>query len=779
MSLGAVLGLFISAHASGLVTVSGTNVFTAAGEASVIAYKTAAADGESEEEYYTMFVFGLDGDSISYRRNLAYHWYEAVASDSSDGDGETGTVVDASYAEGFYNMTFGFASASFEKFVIKYDSQQYNKTKDARTTNYIVFFPVGDGSKVNVLITDDEDAELEEGETYTELSAGKLTVSFTEKYAGGYNVKVSDGENAVEGKFDNVGGNYSKYSSATSNTVIPMTFSAKFAEGNDETAKAVLYSLNGQSFKLSGAKYNESGDYYYGGTVTDDCPPVLCLDGEVRYFTLGDEIDFDYAVIDVLRSSPRATVNYYVLSYEQYLNEGEEPIKDYNDTGLFTELSSSDDILLQSGADKYLPAQTPVFTGENADGDLYADMLIKVYVKLTDSTSNGESTNVYLDWYVPAEYKLSAGNQVANDSFIAVAKDNLGATFNYDGKDGKSWADLVAEYQEKVNQAAKNLSAGSSSNIYLPSPESLFADNITAYTDLQISIYYYSSSQSSSTGLASNNLSINLAKNGHYTFTLYATDAAGNNMYYIKDGEVVEFAASEIWTMYEDKDDEGLTEYLPWFEFDVNYTGVEFEKTPGLQSTAYVGTSYTASSFSINGISGSYDVVYSLYLFDRAKYADDTGVTLSYENYVDMLDSLFDDIESRRKYFTEIPALDEMEETDPDYELYSDYEWNRTSTTFVPQDANAFYLVRAEVTDKQYNIPKACNMGIVASVQASSLKGENDWLKNNVASVVLLCVAGVALVGIILLLVIKPKDKGDIDAELENEKNKKKNKKGN
>ena len=54
-------------------------------------------------------------------------------------------------------------------------------------------------------------------------------------------------------------------------------------------------------------------------------------------------------------------------------------------------------------------------------------------------------------------------------------------------------------------------------------------------------------------------------------------------------------------------------------------------------------------------------------------------------------------------------------------------------------------------------------MAISASAAAEPLYGESDWLQNNVASVVLLCVAGAALIGIILLVVIKPKDKGDID----------------
>ena len=120
-----------------------------------------------------------------------------------------------------------------------------------------------------------------------------------------------------------------------------------------------------------------------------------------------------------------------------------------------------------------------------------------------------------------------------------------------------------------------------------------------------------------------------------------------------------------------------------------------------------------------------------------------------------------------------------MEETDPDYDKYKAYGWSKTSTSFTPQDNNAFYLIRAEVKDTKYNTdPSACNLGVSASVRAKTIKGESDWLKNNVASVVLLTVAGLALVGIILLLVIKPKNKEDIDVAFEKaEKGKKKGKK--
>lgn len=782
ISLGALLGInlagikTLSAKADGTVTVSGSNVFTATGDANVIADRQVnppvEEGGEEVVTYYSMFTFASDDDTISYRKNLAYNWYEAGKTTEED---ETPEPV-----HGLFNIKIGFKNTAFEKFIIKFESQVYEKkVKETKSANYVVFYPVaGDDEKVYAVICDDvEKASAPQDTAATALDIDEITIRFTEKLGGGkYAVSVGKDANTVDGEFVNVGGNYAKSSTSTSNPVYPLSFKAEFeelAEGETRTsAQMVLYSLNGQSFELNGStpNYNEEKDYYYGGTVTDDTAPVLCLEEELNYLTLGKEIDVDYAVIDVLRTSPRATLYYYVLTVDQYKEED----YDYNNKEIFTEITSSDTFLLESNKDMYLPSAEAAGLDAFKEGSKFTvDMAVKVYFKLTDVTNNPSTAEVYLDWYVSDNYKLN----VKDAGFIAVGKDERGVSYAYDGADGRSWKEdgKVKAYQDKIDELAANISAGSSTYLYLPSVESLFTDNATAYTDMKISVYYYNKTQQSNTALSTNNLSINVTQQGKYFFTFYATDAAGNPMWYLnKDGEAEEFNSSDVWKMFND-DEEGLYDLLPWFSFEAGYTGVQFEEVPGMQATAYVGTSYSSASFKINGISGSYSTVYRLYHFDRAGYYNDTKTTLSYEKFVEEIDSLYDNA-ATRKYFKEIPALADMEETDPEYEEYKDYGWNKTSTSFTPQDSNAFYLIRAEVTDNQYNTdPVACNLGVVASVQAKTLKGESDWLKNNVASVVLLCIAGVALVCIVLLLVIKPKNEGDVDETYEKvKKNKKK-----
>ena len=762
-SIAAFFAVNFTARADGQVPVS-SNVFTSFGEANVIVDRQTVKgdDGTDKTVDYTMFTFGSDEDNVSYRRNLAYNWWEGVTEEVKD-DEDVTTVTKP--VNGLFNMEIGFKHTDFKKFVITFESQQYSRTEEGKTVNYIAFFPAGD-NKVKVLVTDDKDADKAESETT--LSLDRISIKFGVKDGDFYPVAVSDGTNTVDGEMKNVGGNYSKYSSSSTTPVYPLIFNAEFGEDNKKTAQMVLYSLNNQSFEIENAR-QDGDNNFVGGYVRDNTPAVLCLNKEISHLNIGGNVTFDYQLIDVLRLSPSATLYYHVLKYDEI---GKEVNFNDREGDLFKEVDS--DNLLDSDREDYLPTLHDD-GGEDFGDKFKIDMAVKVYAEIKDTSNDPEMSYVFLDWYVREGLKL----EIDGYNFIAVGNDVNGITYRYDNAEKNGWAEgddsVIAKYQAKVDEAAKNLSAGSSSYFYVPSAESLFVDDTTAYSDMKISIYYYSSTQSSNTSLATNNLSINVTKYGTYRFTLYATDTAGNDMYYFdKDGKLVEFKSGEIWEMYADDDKH---DYLPWFTFKVDYKGVQFKETPGKQNTAYVGTTYTSASFDINGVENSYTTKYRLFLFDRAGYYADTkkatgtGITFNYEEFLDVMDELFEG-STTRQYFKEIK---EVTENDEDYEEFKDYKWSSSSTSFVPQDGNAFYYMRAEVTDTEYNTdPVTCSLAIVASVEAKELKGDSEWLQNNVASVILLSVAGVSLIAIILLLVIKPKNKEDIDVQFEKMTKKKK-----
>lgn len=743
------------------VTISGSTIFYTSGGAQVWSHKT------DDEQYYTMFVFTEEDNSVNYRRDLAYRWYY----DENEGEEDAEVSVKA----GLFNMEIGFESLGFEKFVITFESQQYAQTKDSKTVNYIMFAP--DGDDVRVFVTDDVDASVPDDAA--KVSADNISIAFAENEVGGSFDITVNGEKV--GVFSNVGGNYSKYVSSTTKPVIPLAFNAVFAaDGEEEGGNAymILYSLNGQSFELTETPAY-STDHYVSGKVYDNAAPVLCLVDGLNFVGLGEEIGFSYAVIDVLASAPSETYSYFMLTNEQAGN-ADFNADEYTNEELYRTVTDSDNQYMIPHADSYLPTEenynSDVFDGENVK----AEAAVKVAVKLTDTTAaGGISTYVLLDWYISEDYLIN----VNGNSYIAVANDGIGAVYAYtdvssgvSDTDSEEWQNLLAAYQEAVDNAAKDLRAGSNNYFYLPSAESLFADNCTAYEDLVFSIYYNNGSQQSTTSLSASSLSINLTTAGKYVFTVYVTDLAGNPMYYFdaekdEDDAKTEISTSDIWSMYteeEDSDYENTRRYLPWFTFTVNASDLEIED-PEEQEIAYIDTTFSDISFDINGV--EYSDTYTLYEFDNERFAAEKndGELLTYDQFLARKTELmdWDTHPDYRAYFTKIYSVNDsvMASNTEEYPIYKDYAWNDSSLTFVPQKAT-FYIVKCKVESKAVGNSRPAAVAylvVSASERVDPIVGEDTWIQDNLVSIILLAIAGAALIGIILLIVIKPKDKVDID----------------
>lgn len=759
-----------------LVKLNGTSVFYTDVDASSVSAvrEVNTVNGEEVIEDYALFSIG-DGATVTHRSNLAYSWY------TSEGNAK-------------FSLTFGFKNLDFDRFIVKFQSQQYNKTEDGVTTNCIVFLPNADGTGVYAFFTQDEEEEFTVDSAdvcYSAQNNARITVSFGEFSKGDYTVNITDGTNNGSGTFKNVKETYAKYVSSGTSAAMPLTFTADITDDN-AAAEIALYEMNGQSFLLYDVDLDDDGNPT-GGYVNDDTAPVICLESNVNYLEFGESIDLDYVVIDVIASSPRSTVNYYVLSATDYAKTD----LDYDSTDtesedyLFNEITSTTTVRLLRDADTFIPSYLlePVGAEDDPTSGYEVYGLVKIYIKVTDVTSNGQSQNVFLDWYVADEYKVDIyGEQLKNGEnssyFIPIVEDTQGATFakaaDASVEDYKQTvAQIQADYQQKIDQAIADLEdgklyAGSSNYFYLPDFSEYVADGVTystardnlgGYTDFKFSIYYKTSSTGSSTSLAYNQLAINISEaDVTYKFTIFITDAAGNAMFYPTvdtDGKIVyeEITTSDIW-------DEDFADLLPFFTFSVSYKPATVE-TPGEQSIAYVGTTYTSISFDITGISDTYTTSYKLYAFDRDLFYSDTGINLSYSEFVANLEALFNndyaEIENTRKYFTTILALADLHEEDDNYETYADYAWDASALSFVPQSASEFYAVALTLTDTRSSQVTRAYMGIRASEQADALKGESQWIKNNLASVILLCIAGASLIGLIVLLVVKPKDKGDID----------------
>ncbi len=798
IALGAFFGITL-ARADRNVTISGSSIFVTSSNAEVWAHKDGTGDTAKD---YTMFAFTDNDDAVNYRKNLAYKWIENTAEQDAKPTDENAELPAIKFEEnlGWFNMEIGFVDENnkdgklqFEKFVLTFESQQYSQTKDGKSTNYIIF--VNDNGSLKAYIahkgTADKDLDavlsrLSDSELLGAVNSDHINIKFTNYENGNYTVEISDGTNTYNtGKFENVGKTYAKYSSSTTTPVTPLSFKAIFAKEAEDgdidahgNAFMTLYKLNNQSFALTGA--SDNGNHLSGGRVNDDTPPVLCLDKAVPFIKYNGEITFDYTVIDVFTSSPSLTTSYYMLTKDA-VTAGTSPVYK-EEGGDYKKVSDSDDQYIFPHGNHYIP-QAGDYSASIYTEDFEVKAAVKVVLKLTDTTSTGgQTTYIPLDWYVNDDNLIKLGGD-SNKAYIAVATDKLGATYAYNSydttnskwksdPDSMEWKDKLDAYKTEVEKAAKDLKAGSKNYFYLPSVESLLADNATAYSDLTFSIYYNNGSQQQATGKSANGLSINLTKAGKYVFTVYAKDAAGNNMYYYdENGEKTEFEASEIWNMYKQEDDTeyaGMKKYLPWFEFTVEESEISIED-PDEQSTAYVDSSFTPDSFEINGV--SVKTVYTLYEFQNDLWAKDhDGAALTYKEFSEQKDTL---LQENRKYFTRIRPTSELKEGTADYEKFNGYGWNGSSLNFTPQTANAFYIIRCEASSSETAEPVTKLMTIAAAPKVEPLKGEDTWVQDNVTSIVLLCIAGASLVGIVLLLVIKPKNKGDIDEVVEATKKKK------
>ncbi len=769
------------------VSLDGNSVFYTSIRGAEICESEEVTTGEQSHRY-TLFKIGTD-ETVSYRQNLAYKWI-------SSNKGEE-TLGGDPYEKHTLSMELYFPEINFKRFYIRFQSQQYKLTKEGISENYLVF--TKDGTNVQVAVSqtiEEKDGNIEGLENIGTPVAANEHIKFElgEYVNGDYTVRLNGADTAA--KFKNVYEKFASYVGSGDNAVTPLTFGAVFGgEDTVETengAQMVLCDISGQSFEMF-----KEGEVY---EVKDTAAPVICFSQTPSYLEYGKSIGFQYKVIDVLASSPRATAYYYVLTGDQVASstfdydktdyetkattgEGESGGDTTGDTpkeeSPFIQVASSSEIKINTDSNTFIPQK---YLKSDVMG------LVKIYYEISDysTTSKAQTDKIFVDWCVKEEAPnalenvYAYKNNDANESnFLRLIKSKEGPT--YARTDDDKAADPLeayktsvkafqSEYQTAINDAIAGMEDGKlyagGNKFYLPAIELKFLDDYLVGTDYKYSIYYKGNSTGTHSSLASNKLAIDLNDaDVKYRFTIFITDAFGNPMRYPTkndSGEVVweEITTSDVW-------DEDFAELLPFFEFEVSYKRATAEDPKNL-SLSYVGSSYSGVSFKITGVSQTYTTNYKLYVFDRNAYYKDTGETLDYDTFVKnteaLLNNTYKDGVVTRKYFTTVKAASELLESDSNYEKFKALNWNATSITFTPQSVDDYYVVEQKLTDnrsKDYEIHYAT---VAASVQTTPLKGESDWLKNNKTSIILFVVAGVCLVALVILLVIKPKDKGDIDA---------------
>lgn len=289
-----------------------------------------------------------------------------------------------------------------------------------------------------------------------------------------------------------------------------------------------------------------------------------------------------------------------------------------------------------------------------------------------------------------------------------------------------------ATYETEDGEEEHYIRIGSGNYLDLPSMESLVKDGTTSYDDLDYTVYYRSrtSDWSSTTSFR-----IPVNSEGRYEFYVLFEDEDGNAMEQdevVKDGDIIEgvpvFFAADAAMDPADIDVTGATNYV--FSFEV-YDDAPIEVQAPEESDielAYKGISYTAAEFTV--LANNYTEEYTL------EYSATEGGE-----------------------YTAIVPLDELDEEEDKetYDQFAKYAYDGTRT-FTPAETGYYRLT---LTVYGSASPKDGSASIVINATNTPRRvvpNADNWFLNNIWSLVFLTIGTLALIGLIVVLCIKPKD---------------------
>ncbi len=732
--------------------------------------------GELGGKQTVKFVLG-NKDTVTYAKNLALQWFTAAnepkyltmafaIENLNDGD----------------SVTFAIESASSVA------------TEEDKVTNSLKFKKVGTDLQVTAINASNEKDE-ESARTYktvTDAANIQVALSAGSKFDA-YDVTV--GGQVFEDGFTNIGASYAKYEYEE---MMPLTISASMA--NDEALSTVyLTEINGQRF-----------DNVADKKVTDTAAPVLVVNEDVAGFQFGTTYALSYEKIDVLESSLTEDKEYY-----QY-NPADSEASYVDIPGT---LYLMDTVYYENGSGEKSKTKKDgytaksVMTVENAE---YISLKYKLKDKANDEV-------VYdIAWYAESNAVTTKGET----SYIVIDKNEDGPTYKYialdDDNDKNVYTDEPAflakknAYQDEVTKAAADEDAlpGSGSSIKLPSVEWLLGDN-GGYRAMKFTISYKTPSSStakSASGLSYSSLKITTSESGAYAFKIFATDKAGNPMKYYVDGQLTELTADNVWEIDE----------IPEFSFEIADCAVQIKdaKTNTAKDKVVekiLDQTYTLSGLKVVGAENEQSD-YKLFRIDHTGYngpaiteealsgvryetlrakvdealAAGKVVDGTYKSYFDLYLDIYaeqiaveinGDKAAIKGCFKEIQEYNaRITEEDAEWEEYNKYNWNPTSKSFKTAEEGE-YVIFADFWDKETPAQRATAYKVVlVESEADIIEGESkttNWIKNNIVSVILFGVAGLMLIAIIVLLLVKPSDETleEVEAKDEEKKAKKEAKK--
>ncbi len=267
------------------------------------------------------------------------------------------------------------------------------------------------------------------------------------------------------------------------------------------------------------------------------------------------------------------------------------------------------------------------------------------------------------------------------------------------------------------------VSIGSNRYLDLPSFEDLVSDETTPYSGLDYTVYYKTPISNSSRS----DLRIPLDAAGDYSFYVVFKDTHGNAM-----------TEKDFYTQNSEDDNDvqlNMSKYGNLvFTFSIKDNApIEVTKA-GWQGKGFVGIKYNASKFTV--VASSYNEQYTLLYSANKNAADEDWVVIPKASTV-----------TDKQYNKDGFSYDDIKSIG----------YNGTYS-FTPDRAGYYKITCKVESDVLGRSDEATTDIIEVTDRITTVKPDSKWLQNNVWSVVFLSVGTLCLIGIVVLLFVKPKD---------------------
>lgn len=374
---------------------------------------------------------------------------------------------------------------------------------------------------------------------------------------------------------------------------------------------------------------------------------------------------------------------------------------------------------------------------------------------------------------------VKEGEEGAADTWLAYASKNVEITTELPSEDSApaynsklssfvdgSATNNIVKYQELINAQLKegNEWKYTSSSEYFVVPVAIYDYIESKYftgDDLTKIIYYKLPESNSFTKLSSTSTTkrFALTKVGEYEYYVLASDPLNNTLEIGEDWVLTSVNGVKGYYYNEaEKDNENYKFVIgdlqvPVFTFYLGNRGPQVKRSSSSLANGYINVSYTKiSTFTTQG--NDLTTNYSLYYAESGNY--------SVDNEYDA--TVAAEIAAEGSKWTEISTEEGFAAAFGSEYDFADLGWNSTSLNFTPVKAGV-YVVKCSVVDataansETFSAPVTVKVGI----QKADLQVVRVWFQENWMSVLFLGIAVVSLIGIVVLLFVKPKEEKEIE----------------